>query len=64
MALTPKQIAGLRIRAGQLAEPINEWLLRDVAERVAGAGQMTSTAAYRLYRARALGESKTALKSF
>lgn len=64
MALKPKQIDGLRLRAEQLAEPINAWLLQDAAERIAKAGQMTSTAAYELYRARALGESEDALQRF
>ena len=64
MALRPEQIAALRDACEELAEPINQWLLRDIAQRIAEAGRMTSTAAYELYRTRALGESKAALKKF
>lgn len=64
MALKPEQIAALRDACGQVAAPINEWLLQDAAERIAAAGRMSSTAAYELYRTRALGESKAALKKF
>lgn len=64
MALTPEQIAALRDACEELAAPLNAWLLRDIAERVAAAGRMTSTAAYKLYRARALGESKADLKKY
>lgn len=64
MALTPEQIAALRDACEELAAPLNAWLLRDIAERVTAAGKMTSTAAYELYRARALGESKAALKAY
>lgn len=64
MALRPEQIAALRDASEELAGPLNAWLLRDIAERVAAAGKMTSTAAYELYRARALGESKAALKAY
>lgn len=64
MALRPEQIAALRDACEELAGPLNAWLLRDIAERVAAAGKMTSTAAYELYRARALGESRAALKGY
>ena len=64
MALRPEQIAALRDACEELAEPINQWLLRDIAQRIAEAGRMTSTAAYELYRTRALGESKAALRLF
>ena len=64
MALRPEQIAALRDACEELAEPISQWLLRDIAQRIAQAGRMTSTAAYELYRTRALGESKAALKEY
>lgn len=64
MALTPEQIAALRDACEELAEPISQWLLQDIAQRIAQAGRMTSTAAYELYRTRALGESKAALRLF
>ncbi len=64
MALKPEQISGLSEAFSAIARPINEWLLRDAAERIAAAGalagepvgKMTATAAYEIYRAKALGE--------
>ena len=72
MALTPEQISGLRDAFAAIAEPINTWLLQDAAERIAAAGalagepagKMTATAAYEIYRAKALGESQRDLKKF
>ena len=64
MALKPAQIAGFRAVTEQIAGPINDWLMRDAAERIAGAGKMTSTAAYELYRAEAIGASRRELKAF
>lgn len=57
MALTPEQITGLQDRCENIAAPIIIYLLEDAARRISMAGQMTSTAAYNLYRAKALGES-------
>lgn len=64
MALTPEQIDGLRARMEDIAQPIIDGLLADLAERVAEAGKMTSTAAYEAYRAKALGASERELKKF
>ena len=64
MALTPEQIDGLRARMEDIAQPIIDWLLADMAERVAEAGKMTSTAAYEAYRAKALGASREQLEKF
>ena len=72
MALKPEQISGLRDAFGAIARPINDWLLQDAAERIAAAGslasepagKMTATAAYEIYRAKALGESQRELKKF
>lgn len=64
MALTPEQIDGLRARMEDIAQPIIDWLLADLAQRVAEAGKMTSTAAYEAYRAKALGASERELKKF
>lgn len=64
MALTPEQIDGLRARMEDIAQPIIDWLLADLAQRVAEAGKMTSTAAYEAYRAKALGASQRGLKKF
>lgn len=60
--LTPEQIAAFRDAAGQIADPINNFLLEDIARRVAGAGQLTSTAAYQIYRVQQLGLSRRVIK--
>lgn len=60
--LTPDQIDVLRDRAGQLTDPITEYLLQDIARRIAEAGQLTSTAAYQVWRAQQLGLSQREIK--
>lgn len=56
--LTPDQIDALREAARKITEPITEYLLRDVARRIAEAGQLTSTAAYQTWRLQNLGLSQ------
>lgn len=60
--LTPEQITALRDAFRQIADPINDFLLDDIARRIAGAGQLTSTAAYQIYRAQQLGLSQREIK--
>lgn len=60
--LTPDQIAALRDAAGQIADPIAEYLLADIARRISEAGQLTSTAAYQVWRAQNLGLSQREIK--
>lgn len=60
--LTPEQIAALRDAAGQITDPINDFLLDDIARRIAGAGQLTGTAQYQIFRAQNLGVSQRELK--
>ena len=60
--LTPEQIAALRDRAGQVTDPIVEYLIADIAERVSEAGQLTSTAAYQAWTAQKFGVSQKDLK--
>lgn len=60
--LTPEQIEALRDRAGQISDPINDFLLGDIARRVSGAGQLTSSAAYQVWRAQQLGLSQKEVK--
>ena len=62
MALTSDQINVLRDSAYAIAQPITEFILKDVARRVAKAGKITDTAAYQIYRAQALGESRKAIE--
>lgn len=60
--LTPEQIEALRDRAGQISDPINDFLLEDIARRVSGAGQLTGSAAYQVWRAQQLGLSQKEIK--
>ena len=62
--MTPEQIQSMRDACEEIAQPVIDWLLADIAERVEEAGKMTSTAAYEIYRAQALGESKKALQDY
>lgn len=54
----------MRDACEEIAQPVIDWLLADIAERVEEAGKMTSTAAYEIYRAQALDESKKALQDY
>lgn len=56
--LTPEQTEGLQAAFEQLAEPLVETLVADIARRVSRAGQLTSTAAYQVWRAQQLGKSR------
>ena len=56
--LTNEQVEGLRVAFERLADPITEYIIKDVARRVAQAGQFTSTAAYQIWRAQQLGMSR------
>lgn len=56
--LTDDQVAGLRVAFERIADPITEYICKDVARRVAQAGQFTSTAAYQIWRAQQLGMSR------
>lgn len=60
--LTPDQIEAVRLKAGQLMDPVVEFLISDIAERITEAGQLTSTAAYQVWRAQQLGVSQKQLK--
>ena len=60
--LTPEQIAAYRDQALRITDPINEFLLEDIARRISEAGQLTSTAAYQVWRAQQLGMSQKEIK--
>lgn len=60
--LTPDQIDVLRDLSGQVVDPIVEFLIEDIARRVSEAGQLTSTAAYQVWRLQNLGVSQRQLK--
>lgn len=56
--LTPEQIDALGQLSQKAVEPVVEFLLDDIARRIAEAGQFTSSAAYQIWRAQALGLSR------
>ena len=56
--LTPDQIQALGDQAAQLTVAMEEYLIRDIARRVREAEQLTSTAAYQIWRAQRLGLSR------
>jgi len=60
--LTAEQIAALRDKAQQITDPINDFLLEDIARRISEAGQLTSSAAYQIWRAQKLGMSQREVK--
>ncbi len=60
--LTAEQIEALSDRAAQLLDPVTEFLISDIAQRITEAGQLTSTAAYEVWRAQQLGISQRQLK--
>lgn len=55
--LTPQQLQTLPKPLTDIYEELSEFVLRDIARRIAGAAKITDTAEYQLYRARALGMS-------
>ena len=60
--LTADQIDALGLKAQQITEPITEFLIRDIARRISEAGQLTSTAAYQVWKLQKLGISQRKLK--
>lgn len=60
--LPPDSIDALRTLAMQIADPMTDFLLRDIARRVAEAGQITSTAGYQIWKIQELGKSQKEVK--
>lgn len=60
--LTFDQINALRGAAQKITDPITEYLLQDLARRIAEAGQLTSTAQYQVWRMQSLGVSQRQIK--
>lgn len=60
--LTADQIDVLGEKARQLISPVTEFLIEDIARRIAEAGQLTGTAAYQAWRLQQLGVSQRQLK--
>lgn len=61
--MTGAQRAGLSDAALAMSQPIIDYLIKDICRRVAGAGAITDTAEYQIYRAEALGASEKAIKA-
>ena len=59
---TAYQIETLRILAERMLDPVTNFLIEDIAKRVAEAGQLTGTASYEVWRAQNLGVSQRKLK--
>lgn len=56
--MTSAQRDGLKDAALALTEPMIDDLVKDISRRIRGAGAITDTAEYQIYRAQALGASK------
>lgn len=56
--LTPEQTDGLQDAFQRLTEPLTDYLVKDIARRVSQAGQLTSTAAYQIWKLQKLGRSR------
>ena len=60
--LKADEINALRDAATELTQPIIDYLLRDLAQRIAAAGQLTATAQYEVWRLQQLGISQRETK--
>lgn len=62
--LRAEEIEALRDYATDLLRPVIEYLLRDIAERIAKAGQLTATAQYETWKLQQLGVSQRDLRTY
>lgn len=62
--LRAEEIESLRDASTDLLRPVIEYLLRDIAERVAKAGQLTATAQYETWKLQQLGVSQRDLRTY
>lgn len=60
--LTGDQVEALSLRAEEISDKLSDFLIKDIAERVSEAGQLTSTASYEVWRLQNLGISQEKLK--
>lgn len=60
--LSPDEIEALGGMAQQLTQPVTDFLIGDIAQRIAEAGQLTGTAAYEVWQAQQMGLSQKELK--
>ena len=62
--LRAEEIESLRDASTDLLRPVIEYLLRDIAERIAKAGQLTATAQYETWKLQQLGVSQRDLRTY
>ena len=62
--LRAEEIEALRDAATDLLRPVIEYLLRDIAERIAKAGLLTATAQYETWKLQQLGVSQRDLRTY
>lgn len=62
--LRAEEIEALWDAATDLLRPVIEYLLRDIAERIAKAGQLTATAQYETWKLQQLGVSQRDLRTY
>lgn len=62
--LRAEEIEAMRDAATDLLRPVIEYLLRDIAERIAKAGQLTATAQYETWKLQQLGVSQRDLRTY
>lgn len=62
--LRAEEIEALRDAAADLLRPVIEYLLRDIAERIAKSGQLTATAQYETWKLQQLGVSQRDLRTY
>lgn len=62
--LRAEEIEALRDAATDFLRPVIEYLLRDIAERVAKAGQLTATAQYETWKLQQLGVSQRDFRTY
>ena len=62
--LRADEIEALRDAASELLRPVIEYLLRDIAARIAKAGQLTATAQYETWKLQQLGVSQRDLRTY
>lgn len=62
--LRAEEIEALRDAATDLLRPVIEYLLRDISERIAKAGQLTATVQYETWKLQQLGVSQRDLRNY
>lgn len=60
--LPPDSVVALREYAQMITEPVSDFLLKDIVRRTSQAAQLTSTAAYQVWRTQNLGMSQSEIK--